>query len=70
MQRISFSSATTVFTQNVLLADLVAGKKINIEYVPNGVNERYMRMNYDVNGTNPTAGKITAGIVAGVQTNV
>lgn len=65
----SFSSATTVFTHSVVLADLTAGYKLPFIYVPLNVNERYVRMNYTVTGTNPTTGKITSGIVMGVQTN-
>lgn len=65
----SFSSATVVHTQNILLADLIVGKTLNIQHLPNGVNERYMRLDYNVNGTNPTTGKITAGVTMGNQTN-
>jgi hypothetical protein len=65
----NFASPKTVAQQTIALADLVAGKTISIDVVPPGVDERYMRLNYDVTGTNPGAGKITAGIVAGVQTN-
>ena len=36
-----------------------------MSYVPRGTNERYMRLYYDVTGTAPTTGKITAGLVAG-----
>ena len=61
---------TTIATQNILLADLVAGKQINLDFLPNGIVERYLGIEYDVVGTNPTAGNITAGITFGVQTNV
>lgn len=51
-------------------AELVAGFKVPWTYVPNGVNLRYARLYYTVGGAgNFTAGKITAGIVMGVQTN-
>jgi len=33
------------------------------------VSSRYMRLNYNVNGTDPTTGKITAGVAAAVQSN-
>ena len=59
----AFGSPKTVQSQTILLADLVAGKKTAFQYVPRGVDERYMRLNYVVNGTNPAQGKITAGIV-------
>lgn len=65
----SFSSAKDVISQTIPLASLVAGKIASIMEVPAGVNERYMRLNYTVTGTNPTTGKITAGIVASTQTN-
>lgn len=48
----------------------VAGTRIPFRVVPDGVNLRYARLYYTVAGSgNFTAGKITAGIVAGVQTN-
>ncbi|MED5549310.1 MAG: hypothetical protein VX529_08095 [Pseudomonadota bacterium] len=53
----------------VPVAQLVAGYKLPYTIVPNDVNLRYARLKYTVNGSNATAGKITAGIVAGVQTN-
>lgn len=50
-------------------AELVAGFQLPWTYVPNGVNYQYMRLKYTVGGAgNFTAGKITAGIVMGVQT--
>lgn len=61
---------TTIATQNILLADLVAGKQINLDYLPNGIVEQYLGIEYDVVGTDPTLGNITAGIVMGVQTNI
>lgn len=63
----AFSSATTVITTNVLLADLVAGKVIPPCEIPRGTKERYMRLYYTVNGSAPTTGKITAGTIAGEQ---
>jgi hypothetical protein len=65
----NFASPKTVAEQTIALADLVAGKTISIDAVLPGLDERYMRLYYDVTGTTPSAGKITAGIVAGVQTN-
>ena len=65
----SFSSATTVIDKDIVLADLVAGKQIPLDFLPKDVNERYARLNYTVTGTNPTLGKITAGISMGNQTN-
>lgn len=60
---------TTIATQTILLADLVAGKQFFLDFLPNGIVERYLGIEYVVTGTTPTAGKITAGITMGVQTN-
>lgn len=59
----AFASATEIFSQNVLLADLVAGKKLPVRHIPFNTLEPYTRVNYTVNGSNPTVGKITAGII-------
>lgn len=61
---------TTIATQTILLADLVAGKQFFLDSLPNGIVERYLGMEYVVTGTTPTAGKVTAGISMGNQTNV
>ncbi len=63
------SGVKTVVSETINLADLVAGKTSNILAVPAGVDMRYLRLYYDVTGTAPTAGKITAGVVAASQTN-
>ncbi|MET0000051.1 MAG: Bbp16 family capsid cement protein [Candidatus Thiodiazotropha lotti] len=60
---------TVVATQNILLADLVAGKTINLQCLPNGVDQRYLGLRFTVNGTDPTQGQIHAGISMGNQTN-
>lgn len=66
----AFSSAKTVWTSPALaLADLVAGKVIIPEYIPRGTNERYMRLNYAVATGPMTAGKVTAGVTMGNQSN-
>ena len=62
-----FSSAREVLSQTIALADLVEGKQTSFHVLPKGVDERYMRLRYTVTGTNPSAGKISAAIVAGVQ---
>jgi hypothetical protein len=57
-----------VDTQTIALAGLTLGAVFNgLRYVPVGVNERYVRLNYTVTGTAPTLGKITAGVVAAHQ---
>lgn len=65
----TFGSAKTVWSAVVALADLKAGKVVVPEYIPRGTDERYMRLNYTVTGTNPTLGKITAGVTMGNQSN-
>ncbi|MES9929570.1 MAG: Bbp16 family capsid cement protein [Candidatus Thiodiazotropha sp. 6PDIVS] len=60
---------TVVANQNILLADLVAGKTINLQCLPNGVDQRYLGLRFTVNGTDPTQGQIHAGISMGNQTN-
>lgn len=66
-----FSSARTVAsTGAVALASLTIGYKFQLlGRLPQGVNERYVRLYYDVTGTNPTLGKIFAAITAGTQSN-
>lgn len=49
------------------LASLVAGASFSF-VIPRPVS-RYTRLNYDVNGSNPANGKITAGIVYDEQAN-
>lgn len=67
----AFSSAKTVATSAAIpLASLVAGYRPSFpDYIPEGTDEQYMRLYYDVTGTNPSTGKITASVVAGRQTN-
>jgi hypothetical protein len=66
----SFSSPKTVATTGAVpLASLTAGYYWNIDHVPIGTDERYVRLNYTVAGTAPTTGKVTAGIVMATQTN-
>jgi hypothetical protein len=67
----AFSSATTVFTSpTYTLAQLASGAKYLLpNWLPSGTNERYVRLFYDITGTTPTLGKITAGVTMGNQTN-
>lgn len=64
----AFGTAKTLATVTVPLADLKAGYQLPVITLPQGC-KRYLRLNYTVAGTAPTTGKVTAGIVAGVQTN-
>ena len=68
--------ATTTFTPDKViplatcpLAQLKAGMQIARDDLPRGLTLQYARLKYTVSGTAPTSGKITAGIVAGVQSN-
>ena len=65
----SFSSAKTVASKTYLLAELAGGQLAFPDYVPEGADERYMRLFFDVTGTEPTTGKFTGGIVAGRHSN-
>lgn len=62
-----FASPKNVMEVSRLLADLKAGQNFTVQ-VPAGTAERYLRLYYDITGTAPTLGKITAGVVAGLQT--
>lgn len=61
---------TSVVSQTIAAADLLAGKQISIDVLPNDLTERYLGIEYVVTGTAPTTGKVTAGITMGNQTNV
>lgn len=64
------SSLGTVLSSNtIVLADLVAGKRLPIRFLPAGC-KRYIGVRYTVTGSNATAGKVTAGVTAGVPSNV
>jgi len=57
-----FSSATEKLTSGeVLLADLVAGKRLFNQQLPEGL-ERYIRLVFTVTGSAPDAGEIVAGL--------
>jgi hypothetical protein len=63
-----FSSQATRWTsQAIPVASLVLGVTLALDCLLPTTPERYMRLNYTVGGSNATAGKITAGIVGGVQ---
>jgi hypothetical protein len=65
------TNKTTVFTSpTYLLADLATGARHLLpDAIPVTADRRYHRLLYTLAGTTPTLGKITAGIVAGNQTN-
>jgi len=66
---VAFGSATILLEQTILLADLLAGKRYSMNIVPLHAEERFLAINYIVNGANAGAGKIVAGISAGNNTN-
>ena len=63
-----FGAARSLYQIVVPLADLKLGYQTPVITLPQKT-KRYLRVNYTVTGTAPTVGKITAGVVAGVQTN-
>lgn len=71
---VAFGSPKTVWTSPVYtLAQLKPGARLNIDphivagWLNDGLTERYMRLNYTVATGPMTAGKVFAGVVAGVQ---
>lgn len=64
------TSPQVLATETILAADLVAGKQTFMQCLPNGADLRYLGVRYTVNGSDATAGNITAGISMGNQTNV
>lgn len=66
-----FASAKTVYTSpTYTLAQLAAGAQYLLpDALPVGTDERYVRLFYDITGTAPTLGQITAGVVMDRQTN-
>lgn len=65
------SSWSTVYQSGeIALATLVAGYQFKCPYsFARGVNKRYVRLYYDITGTAPSTGKITAGVVSARQSN-
>lgn len=66
----AFGSPTTVWTSATFaLATLKPGYVVIPEYITRYTNERYMRLNYTVATGPMTAGKVTAGVTMGNQSN-
>ena len=65
----TFTPDKTIQLASLPLASLGVGAQVYYAELPQGINMRYAQLKYTVVGTNPTLGKITAGIVAAVQTN-
>ena len=64
------SSSKVLATESILLVELQPGKMTNLQVLPHGDDQRYLGVRYNVVGTNPTAGRVTAGISMGNQTNL
>jgi hypothetical protein len=64
------SLGTVLNSEVVTLANLIVGKQTFMQFLPNGVTSRYLGVRYTVTGSNPTLGKVTAGISGGNQTNI
>ena len=64
------TSPVVLATEVVLVADLLAGKQMHMQVLPDGADLRYLGIRYTVTGANATTGKIVAGISMGNQTNV
>jgi len=61
---------TIVSGMSVPLGTLTSGYSFKvIDSLPEGTSARYVRLYYDITGTAPTTGKITAGVVAARQSN-
>lgn len=66
----AFASPKIVARATYLLAELVAGTQLVFpDDIPEGTNEQFMRLYFDVTGTAPGTGKITGGVVAARHTN-
>lgn len=69
----AFSSAKDVFVSpSYVLADLAVGGRENLlpDSIPWGTDEEFVRLYYDITGTAPSTGKITAGVVMDRQSNM
>jgi hypothetical protein len=61
---------TIILSQTIPIADLVAGKQIAFDVLPNDITERYLGLSYTPVTGDADGGAITAGITMGNQTNV
>lgn len=66
----AFTTPVEVASRTYLLAELTLGALLRFPAeIPEGANLRYLRLNYTVAGSNPTTGKLFAGVVAGRPAN-
>lgn len=67
----ALTTPTVLATESLGVAALVVGTQLHVQVVPVAhVTRRYMGIRYTVGGSDATAGKITAGITWGNQTNL
>ena len=62
----AFTTPVDLASSTLAAAKLTQGAVIPINYIPRG-NLGYIRIYYTVTGSNATTGKITAGVVAGID---
>lgn len=62
------SLGTSLLSVTIPEADLVAGQRTNLAWLPDGVTGEFLGVSFKA-ATAPTAGKITVGIVSSRQTN-
>ena len=67
----AFTTPITVYrSPEYTLAQLAVGAQYLLpDALPVETNKRFVRLFYDITGTAPTLGKVTAGVVAARQTN-
>lgn len=66
----NLTSSTVLASQTIARADLNSKRQFDLQVLPTGVDQRYLGIRYNVIGTNPSTGAITAGITMGNQTNI
>lgn len=64
------SGSTVLATETIAFVDLLAGKQMFNQVVPNGADQRYLGVRYTPAAGPFTGGTITAGITMGNQTNI
>lgn len=70
MDTVENFASPTVIGDSEVKSGGVAGDEVFLDVeIPEGANERYLRLNYVLTGTNPTY-TVTAGIVGAKQTSV
>lgn len=62
---VAFTDPVDVASYTLANDELVPGAVGPLQYLPRGLNKRYVRMFYNVVGTAPTTGRITSGLVFG-----